>query len=129
MSVGAKQSSLLFSPAEDEYVNDFHLAHYGSFAIGGAGMVMVEATAVEERGKITPNCAGIWRDDHIEPWKRITNASKLFSPVKLGGLTLKNRIGVSPMVTWVSEDGYVNDFQLAHYGSFAIGGVGLIVVE
>ena len=58
-----------------------------------------------------------------------TKTFKLFSPVKLDGLTLKNRIGVSPMVTWVSEDGYVNDFQLAHYGSFAIGGVGLIVVE
>ncbi|CAG2176823.1 unnamed protein product, partial [Oppiella nova] len=56
-------------------------------------------------------------------------SSLLFSPVTINGITLKNRIGVSPMVTWVSEDGYVNDFQLAHYGSFAIGGVGLIVVE
>ena len=58
---------------EDGLVNDWHLVHLGARAIGGAGVVMVEATAVEARGRITPGCPGIWNDDQVAPLKRITD--------------------------------------------------------
>ena len=45
----------------------------GSFAKGGAGLVMVEATAVREEGRITPWCTGLWKDDHIAPFRRIND--------------------------------------------------------
>lgn len=51
--------------------NDWHLVHLGSRAVGGAGMVMVEATAVEERGRITLGDMGLWTDAHAEPLARI----------------------------------------------------------
>ena len=50
---------------------DWHLVHLGSRAVGGAGIVMVEATAVLPEGRITPGCLGIWSDAHIAPLARI----------------------------------------------------------
>ncbi|MEW1811937.1 NADH:flavin oxidoreductase/NADH oxidase [Pseudarthrobacter phenanthrenivorans] len=52
---------------------DWHLAHLGSFAIGRAGLVMTEATAVAPQGRITPRCAGIWSDAHVQAWRRIVD--------------------------------------------------------
>ena len=49
---------------------DWHLVHFGSRAVGGAALVMVEATAVEARGRISPEDMGIWTDAHIEPLAR-----------------------------------------------------------
>src|SRR4051794_34162714 len=60
----------------DGFANDWHLVHLGSRAVGGAGMVMVEATAVEPRGRISPDDMGIWSDDHIEPLARIARFMK-----------------------------------------------------
>lgn len=57
--------------ADDGHVNDWHVVHLGTRAVGGAGMVMVEATAVEARGRITPGDLGIWSDDHIPGLARI----------------------------------------------------------
>jgi 2,4-dienoyl-CoA reductase-like NADH-dependent reductase (Old Yellow Enzyme family) len=56
---------------EDGFANDWHLIHLGSRAVGGAALVLTEATAVEERGQISPADLGIWKDDHIEPLARI----------------------------------------------------------
>ncbi|QNE39403.1 NADH:flavin oxidoreductase/NADH oxidase [Hymenobacter sp. NBH84] len=53
----------------------------------------------------------------------------LFSPLHLRGLELKNRIVVSPMCQYSSEDGFANDWHLVHLGSRAVGGVGLIISE
>ena len=50
---------------------DWHFVHLGSFAVGGAGLVIAEATAVAPEGRITPGCAGIWNDGQIEPLARI----------------------------------------------------------
>ncbi|SDM48667.1 2,4-dienoyl-CoA reductase [Fictibacillus solisalsi] len=58
--------------AEDGMPNDWHFVHLGSRAVGGAGLVIVEATAVEPRGRISPEDLGIYTDQHIEPFKRIT---------------------------------------------------------
>ncbi|MGD1078998.1 MAG: NADH:flavin oxidoreductase/NADH oxidase [Candidatus Sulfotelmatobacter sp.] len=55
----------------DGYVNDWHLVHLGSRAVGGAGLVLTEATAVLPEGRISPQDLGIWMDDHIEPLARI----------------------------------------------------------
>jgi 2,4-dienoyl-CoA reductase-like NADH-dependent reductase (Old Yellow Enzyme family) len=56
----------------DGFANDWHLVHLGSRAVGGAGLVMTEATAVTPEGRISPEDLGIWSDDHIEFLTRIT---------------------------------------------------------
>jgi 2,4-dienoyl-CoA reductase-like NADH-dependent reductase (Old Yellow Enzyme family) len=59
--------------ALDGQVSDWHLVHLGKFAQGGAGIVFVEATAVEKRGRITHGDTGIWDDAHIAGLKRISS--------------------------------------------------------
>ena len=55
----------------DGFSNDWHLVHLGSRAIGGAALIMVEATAVSPEGRITPDDLGLWKDEHIPGLKRI----------------------------------------------------------
>src|ERR1700748_749388 len=55
----------------DGYANDWHLVHLGSRAVGGAGLVFTEATAVSPEGRISPYDLGIWKDEHIEGVRRI----------------------------------------------------------
>ena len=52
----------------DGYATDWHLVHLGSRAVGGAALVMAEASAVEARGRISANDAGIWEDGHVGAW-------------------------------------------------------------
>ena len=59
--------------AKDGLANDWHLVHLGSRAIGGAGLIVMEDTAVSPDGRISPGDNGIWSDAHIEPLSRITN--------------------------------------------------------
>jgi len=56
----------------DGFATDWHLVHLGSRAVGGAALVIAEATAVEPRGRISPQDLGIWDDRHIEMLSRIT---------------------------------------------------------
>ena len=56
---------------ESGFATDWHLVHLGSRAVGGAGLVIAEATAVEARGRISPQDLGIWSDAHIDPLARI----------------------------------------------------------
>jgi 2,4-dienoyl-CoA reductase-like NADH-dependent reductase (Old Yellow Enzyme family) len=76
--------------SEDGFANDWHLVHLGSRAVGGAGLVIAEATAVSPEGRITPDDIGIWRDEHIAMWKRIN--------------------------TFIETQGSVPGVQLAHAG-------------
>jgi 2,4-dienoyl-CoA reductase-like NADH-dependent reductase (Old Yellow Enzyme family) len=76
--------------AEDGFANDWHLVHLGSRAVGGAGLVFVEATAVTPKGRISPGDLGLWKDEHIEPLRRIA--------------------------TFVKGQGAVAGIQLAHAG-------------
>lgn len=62
--------------AVDGQVNDWHLSHYAGMARGGAGLVIVEATAVAPEGRITPGCAGIWNDDLAQAFVPIVKAIK-----------------------------------------------------
>ncbi|HSE71943.1 MAG TPA: NADH:flavin oxidoreductase/NADH oxidase [Nocardioidaceae bacterium] len=59
--------------AVDGVPNDWHLVHLGSFARGGAGLVLTEATAVSPEGRISPADTGIWDDEQVEAWKRIVD--------------------------------------------------------
>lgn len=59
--------------AKDGFANDWHLVHLGSRAVGGAGIVIMEATAVSPEGRISPSDLGIWKDEHIEFLQRITS--------------------------------------------------------
>jgi 2,4-dienoyl-CoA reductase-like NADH-dependent reductase (Old Yellow Enzyme family) len=76
--------------AVDGFASDWHLVHLGSRAVGGAALVIVEATAVEARGRISPGDLGIWKDEHIENLARITR--------------------------FIKEQGAVPGIQLAHAG-------------
>src|SRR6187399_661714 len=62
--------------SEDGYANDWHLVHLGSRAVGGASLIIAEATAVSPEGRITPDDLGIWKDEHIEKLKKITHFIK-----------------------------------------------------
>lgn len=62
--------------AEDGSPGHWHLVHLGSRAIGGAGLVMAEASAVSAEGRISPADAGIYRDAHVEAWAPITRFIK-----------------------------------------------------
>ena len=75
---------------EGGIATDWHLVHLGSRAVGGAGLVMVEASAVEERGRISPEDMGIWGQQHVDPLKRIAR--------------------------FIEEQGAVSGIQLAHAG-------------
>lgn len=76
--------------AQDGFANDWHLVHLGSRAVGGAGLVIVEATGVTPEGRISPHDLGLWKDEHIAPLKRIT--------------------------TFIEAQGSVPGIQLAHAG-------------
>ena len=60
----------------DGFSNDWQLVHLGALAAGGVGLIIVEATAVEARGRISPNDLGIWADEHVEPLRRVTRFIK-----------------------------------------------------
>ena len=59
--------------ADDGFANDWHFVHLGSRAVGGAGLILAEATAVSPEGRISPGDLGIWKDEHVIPLKRIVD--------------------------------------------------------
>jgi 2,4-dienoyl-CoA reductase-like NADH-dependent reductase (Old Yellow Enzyme family) len=61
-------------PAAPGVVGPWHAAHYGQFALGGAGLILTEATAVLPEGRVTPHDAGLWSDAHVAPWRAVTDA-------------------------------------------------------
>jgi len=74
----------------DGFASDWHFVHLGSRAVGGAGLVLTEATAVVPEGRISPQDLGIWKDEHIEPLARVAR--------------------------FIHEQGSVAGIQLAHAG-------------
>ncbi|MGD6853519.1 NADPH dehydrogenase NamA [Bacillus infantis] len=61
---------------EDGKVENWHLTHYTSRAVGQVGLIIVEATAVTAQGRISPQDLGIWSDDHIEGLQQLTGMMK-----------------------------------------------------
>ncbi|SKB45547.1 NADPH dehydrogenase NamA [Dyadobacter psychrophilus] len=74
----------------DGFANDWHLVHLGSRAVGGAALLIAEATAVSPEGRISPEDLGIWKDEHIDKLKQIT--------------------------TFIETQGAIPGIQLAHAG-------------
>lgn len=70
--------------AEDGTIDDWHLVHLGSRAIGGAGLVITEMTDVSPTGRITPGCAGLYAAAHVPAWKRVVDFVHHNSWAKLG---------------------------------------------
>ena len=62
--------------ADDGRISDWHLVHLGSHAIGGAGLIIAEATAVAPEGRITPGCTGIWNDHLGAQWEPVVKFLK-----------------------------------------------------
>ncbi|WP_209390621.1 NADPH dehydrogenase NamA [Chryseobacterium sp. RR2-3-20] len=69
---------------ENGLANDFHFVHYGSRAQGGTGLIMVEATGVEPKGRITNHCMGIWNDEQAEKLQKIVDFVHGNSDSKIG---------------------------------------------
>lgn len=61
----------LYKADEDGFLNDFHLTHYAARAIGHVGLIIVEATGVEPRGRISDNDLGLWDDAHIQAHQKL----------------------------------------------------------
>jgi anthraniloyl-CoA monooxygenase len=70
--------------AVDGTPTEWHLVHYGSRAMGGAGFIVAEDAAVSEPGRITPGCTGLYRDDHVAAWRRITDFVHEHTNTKIG---------------------------------------------
>ncbi|GHA55254.1 NADPH dehydrogenase NamA [Pontibacter akesuensis] len=83
-------SPMCMYSSQDGFATDWHLVHLGSRAVGGAGLIIAEATAVVPEGRITPHDLGLWNDAHIEGLQRITK--------------------------FITEQGAVPGVQLAHAG-------------
>lgn len=77
-------SPMAMYSSEDGVAGDFHLAHLGARALGGAGLVMTEATYASPDGRITNGCTGLWSDAHEAAWKRIVDFVHTNSPARIG---------------------------------------------
>ena len=70
--------------ADDGTVGDWHLQHLGSRAVGGAALVMAEMTDVSRDARISPWCAGLYRDEHVAAWRRIVDFIHRDTDAKVG---------------------------------------------
>jgi anthraniloyl-CoA monooxygenase len=77
-------SPMAMYSARDGLINDFHLAHLGARAMGGAGLVFAEMTCVSPDARITPGCLGLWNDEQTKGWKRLVNLIHSVGPAKAG---------------------------------------------
>lgn len=77
-------SPMCMYSSENGLPNDFHFVHYGSRAQGGAGLIILEATGVEPRGRITNHCMGIWNDEQAESLQKIVTFVHNNSESKIG---------------------------------------------
>jgi len=77
-------SPMAMYSATDGTPGDFHLVHLGARAMGGAGLVFTEMTCVSGHGRISPGCAGLYRDEHTAAWTRIVDFVHNNSNAKIG---------------------------------------------
>ena len=82
------KNRLVMSPmcqysAVDGTVNDWHLVHLGSRALGGTGLIVSEMTDVSPEGRISPFCAGMYRPEHVDAWKRVVDFVHANSDAKI----------------------------------------------
>ena len=77
-------SPMCMYSAVDGTVNDFHLVHLGSRAVGGAGLVLTEMTDVLPEGRISLHCAGMYAPAHVPAWERVVKFVHTHSDAKIG---------------------------------------------
>lgn len=77
--------------SEEGFASDWHLVHLGSWAVGGAGLILTESAAVNPIGRSTYNDLGMWKDEHIPKWQQIN--------------------------TFIHQQGAKIGIQLGHFGS------------
>jgi len=102
---------------QDGVPTDWHLVHLGSFAIGGAGLVMTEATAVNAAARISPQDTGIYSDDQRDAWARIVGFIRSQGSVAGIQLAHAGRKGS----TWLHWDSRSGTVPAAHGGWQAVG--------
>jgi anthraniloyl-CoA monooxygenase len=76
-------SPMCMYSATDGLPSDFHLVHYGSRAMGGAGLLFTEMTDVAPDARISPGCTGLWSDEHEAAWRRIVDYVHHYSSAKI----------------------------------------------
>ena len=76
-------SPMCMYSAVDGMPSDWHMVHYGSRAVGGAGLVFTEMVCIAPDARITPGCAGIWSDDQQAAWRRIVDFVHAHSGAKI----------------------------------------------
>ena len=76
-------SPMCMYSAKEGVPGDFHLVHYGSRAIGGAGLIFTEMTCVGRDARITPGCTGLWNDEQEAAWRRIVDFVHANSAAKI----------------------------------------------
>lgn len=97
-------SPMCMYSATDGTIDDFHLVHIGSRAIGGAGLVMTEMTDVSAEGRITPGCAGMYAPHHVAAWRRVVDFVHKHSTAKIGmQISHAGRKG-STLPPWEGQD-------------------------
>lgn len=90
--------------AKDGLINDWHLVHLGSRALGGAGLVFTEMTDVSRDGRISPGCTGMYKPEHAQAWKRVVDFVHSNSHAKIGmQLAHAGRKG-STKLSWEGSD-------------------------
>lgn len=77
-------SPMAMYSAKDGLMDDFHLVHLGSRALGGAGLVFAEMTCVSPDARITPGCLGLWNEEQAQRWKRFVDFAHENSAAKVG---------------------------------------------
>jgi anthraniloyl-CoA monooxygenase len=76
-------SPMCMYSAKDGMPQDFHLVHYGSRSLGGAGLIFTEMVCVGPDARITPGCAGLWNDEQQVTWRRIVDFVHANSAAKI----------------------------------------------
>ncbi|KIU45386.1 MULTISPECIES: bifunctional salicylyl-CoA 5-hydroxylase/oxidoreductase [Bradyrhizobium] len=102
-------SPMAMYSAEEGVPNDFHLVHFGSRALGGAGLLFTEMTCVSPEARITPGCCGLWNDEQAVAYKRIVDFVHRNSQARIGiQLGHAGRKG-STRVAWEGMDAPLPD--------------------
>ena len=99
----------------DGFSNDWQIVHLGARAVGGAGLVIAEASAVEPRGRITPFDVGIWSDAHVDPLVKVTEVIKKNGAVAGIQIAHAGRKASSDQ-PWVSSKPILTDNPLGWQG-------------
>ncbi|MGY8685172.1 bifunctional salicylyl-CoA 5-hydroxylase/oxidoreductase [Bradyrhizobium sp. UFLA05-153] len=77
-------SPMAMYSAKDGLINDFHIAHLGARAMGGAGLIFAEMTCVSPDARITPGCLGLWNDAQAAQWRRLVDLIHGLGHAKVG---------------------------------------------